>query len=82
MSLNPQRQLELAYSLFHKPFAWRCTLCRRLFAPRSSRLTTEQVEEISREFRVHLCWPVKNAETAARYEKPKSWLPERFFGKE
>jgi hypothetical protein len=32
MQLQIQRRLELALTLFDKPYAWKCTVCGRLFA--------------------------------------------------
>ncbi len=41
-----------------RPFAYRCSLCAKLFAPRGIELTTAEIENIDRDFVHHVCWPL------------------------
>ena len=57
------RRLELAFVLSGKPFAWRCSVCGRVFVPFGSHATTEDQRLMEVEFRQHLCSPVANVAT-------------------
>lgn len=52
------RRLVLLYVFFGRPFAWRCSLCRRMFV---NGLEGSHVHEVEREFAAHDCWPALKA---------------------
>ncbi len=56
------RSPELAFVLFGRPFVWKCSLCNRLFVGRYSASPQEDAEELQREFRIHLCWPLSDSQ--------------------
>ena len=66
MQLQIQRRLELALTLFDKPYAWKCTVCGRLFAIRGMDLDLEQLSTIDHEFRIHMCWPLAEFDDGTR----------------
>jgi hypothetical protein len=52
-----KRELKLQYVLFDQPYAWRCTLCTKLFVVNSaSQVSPDDLENIWKEFRAHNCW--------------------------
>ena len=58
MSLSVQRRLQLALTLFEKPYAWRCTVCGRLYSLKGMSPTNDELEVIDQEFSLHICWPI------------------------
>ncbi len=75
---QPVRVPQVSFTLFGVPFAWRCSVCSRLFVLPSTTLTNGAVEEVNREFKTHLCWSVFNIqgiEQLIKFDKrPESWL--------
>jgi hypothetical protein len=57
MTVFVQRRLELALTLFAKPYAWRCSVCLRLFAVRGMDPDLEELGVVDHEFRIHRCRP-------------------------
>ncbi len=51
-----KRELKLQYVLFDQPYAWRCTLCKKLFVVKASTASADELENIWKEFRAHNCW--------------------------
>ncbi len=64
-----QRRLALAFVFQGTPYAWRCSVCGKLFAPSSSELTNETLSDIDREFRVHVCYPLLDIEEITELDK-------------
>jgi hypothetical protein len=64
-----QRRLELAFVLQGTPFAWRCSLCQRLFAPPGPELTNAALADIDRDFRVHVCYPLLEVQDITEFDK-------------
>jgi hypothetical protein len=64
-----QRRLELAFVFRGTPFAWRCSICRKLFAPPGEALTPETISDITREFRLHVCYPLLEREDTTELER-------------
>lgn len=58
MLSRPIRTLELAFALYARPYAWRCSLCGRIFASQDPALSNDALEEVRRSFHVHSCWPL------------------------
>jgi hypothetical protein len=58
-----KRELKLQYVLFDQPYAWRCTLCTKLFVVKSAPVSSEDLENIWKEFRNHNCWCMLSATT-------------------
>jgi hypothetical protein len=52
------RRLEVAFLLLNDPFAFRCSLCLRLFVPRGLNVTWEDFVNIDRDFSRQLCGPL------------------------
>jgi hypothetical protein len=55
MTVLVQRRLELALTLFAQPYAWRCSVCMRLFAVRGMDPDPEELGVVDHEFRIHRC---------------------------
>jgi hypothetical protein len=51
-----RRELKLTYVLFEQPYAWRCTLCAKLFVSATSPMSPNDLEMVWKEFRNHNCW--------------------------
>ena len=64
-----QRRLELAFVFQGTPFAWRCSLCGKLFAPSGPEITTDTLADIDREFRVHVCYPLLDIEQITELDR-------------
>ncbi|HEU5401342.1 MAG TPA: hypothetical protein VFU86_08300 [Terriglobales bacterium] len=64
-----QRRLQLAFVFQGIPFAWKCTLCGKLFAPAGSEITNESLADIDREFRVHTCYPLLDIEEITELDR-------------
>ena len=58
-----KRELKLQYVLFDQPYAWRCTLCTKLFIVRSGEVSADELDSIWKEFRAHNCWCMLSAST-------------------
>ncbi|MDT8069428.1 MAG: hypothetical protein ROO76_14785 [Terriglobia bacterium] len=63
------RRLELAFVFQGIPFAWRCSICGKLFAASTADLTPELISDISREFRVHACYPLLEIEQITELDR-------------
>ena len=75
MSLSVERRLQLALTLFGKPYAWSCTVCGRLYSLKGTSPTTDELEIINQEFSLHMCWPISDSRVIAEviirdYAKP------------
>lgn len=57
------RCLELAFIFSGQPFAWRCSVCGRVFVPFGSQSAPDDQWLMEREFRQHLCSPLPNVVT-------------------
>ena len=64
-----QRRLKLAFVFQGVPFAWKCSLCGKLFTQSSPEITTETLSDIDREFRVHICYPLLDIEQITELDK-------------
>lgn len=64
-----QRRLKLAFVFQGTPFAWRCSLCGKLFASSGPEITNETLSDIDREFRVHICYPLLDIEEITELDK-------------
>jgi hypothetical protein len=64
-----QRRLKLAFVFRGTPFAWRCSLCGKLFASSNPEITNETLADIDREFRVHVCYPLLDIEEITERDK-------------
>jgi hypothetical protein len=58
-----KRELKLEYVLFDQPYAWRCTLCTKLFVVKSAQASADDLENIWKEFRTHNCWCILSEST-------------------
>jgi hypothetical protein len=58
-----KRELKLQYVLFDKPYAWRCTLCTKLFVLKVAPGSSEDLDYVWKEFRNHNCWCMLSAAT-------------------
>lgn len=68
MLLTARRRLELAYVFRGTPFAWRCSLCSKLFASTGTEMTGEALADIDRNFRVHVCYPLLDLEAITEFD--------------
>lgn len=64
-----RRRLQLAFVFQGVPFAWRCSICGKLFAASTPDLTEELISDISREFRVHACYPLLEIEEITELDR-------------
>ena len=64
-----KRRLKLAFVFQGIPFAWRCSLCGKLFAAPGSEITSETLSDIDREFRVHVCYPLLDIEDITELDR-------------
>lgn len=68
MLLTARRRLELAFVFRGTPFAWRCSLCGKLFAPSGTEVDGEVLADIDRNFRVHVCYPLLDLEAITEFD--------------
>ncbi len=68
MLLTARRQLELAFVFRGNPFAWRCSLCRKLFASTGTEMNGEALADIDRNFLIHVCYPLLDLEAITEFD--------------